>query len=378
MKVLLGLSGGVDSSVAGVLLAQAGYEISAVFMQNWSDTSLPGLYEPCPQSADAAIARNIAAQQGWQFNVKNFEADYMNLVWSKLLSEYQVGRTPNPDILCNQFVKFGAFIHVMESVKADMVATGHYAQIKYAADGTAELHTTDFLGFDSSGQPKENPKDQSYFLSRIPRSVLGLLTFPLAHLEKSQVRSLAQKFGLPNAEKPDSQGICFVGKVSMADFLTQQFGEQTGNILDHEGKIIGHHQGAYRFTMGQRQGIKVAGKEPMYIAGRDLKANTITVVSGHNHPWLYRDQLTIDDLSWLTDQKLKLGDQCHIRFRHRQPLVPATIISITPDLMTIKLQQAEFAPAAGQTLALYRLGQNSAQLLGAGTLTAAVEALPSA
>lgn len=369
-QAVLALSGGVDSAVAGLLLEQQGFAVRPVHLITWTDTSLPGLGGQCPSRSDLSVARSVASQRKWDLCALNFEETYRTEVWDKLVQGYAEGMTPNPDVWCNQFVKFGSILPILDTLGGDVLATGHYAQIKNTETGFA-LHTAEYLT-NADGVYHENEKDQSYFLSRINPSWLSKITFPLGHLPKDRVRELAGLAGLPNALRKDSQGVCFVGKTKFSAMLSAKVGVRQGDILDENGKVIGTHQGSFHFTIGQRTGISVAAPMPYYVARRNNKENTITVVQGHSHPFLYRTLLVATD-PIMHDRTIKSGDRVAFRFRHRQPLEMGTMVTATNAGFSIRADKPQFAPAAGQVLALYAPEKTSARLLGSGFLAQETE-----
>src|SRR5579884_317661 len=260
-KVYVGMSGGVDSSVTAALLKEQGYDVTGVYMKNWSQ-DLPGLI--CPWQEDYQDAKRVAVQLGIDFKMYDFETDYRHKVVDYMVSEYQSGRTPNPDIMCNQEVKFKLFLQTALDDGADLIATGHYARIK---DGRL------FAGLDKG-------KDQSYFLYRVTATALGRSLMPIGELQKTEVRRLAKKLGLATADKKDSQGICFVGKVGIKDFLLHELGPQpAGPIIDQSGREIGRHDGAIFYTLGQRHGLNVGGGLPYYVTHKDMGTNTVYVTT---------------------------------------------------------------------------------------------------
>jgi tRNA-specific 2-thiouridylase len=328
-KIYVGMSGGVDSSVTAALLKEQGYDVTGVYMKNWSQ-DLPGFV--CPWKEDYQDAKRVAVQLGIGFKLYDFETQYHQKVVDYMLTEYQAGRTPNPDIMCNQEVKFKLFLETALEDGADMIATGHYARIK-----NGQLLT----GVDKT-------KDQSYFLYRVTESALSLSLMPIGELHKTEVRRQAEKLGLATANKPDSQGICFVGKVGIKEFLLHELGPQpSGPIIDQSGKMIGQHDGAIFYTIGQRHGLDVGGGLPYYVTRKDIKTNTIYVTTDLDDSKLWTSAVELQDLHWI-NKPPKDGKQYLARLRYRAELVPAT-------LKGHKLSLAEplRGLAAGQSAVIY-------------------------
>lgn len=328
-KVYIGMSGGVDSSVTAALLKEQGYRVTGVYMKNWSQ-DLPGFI--CPWKEDYQDAKRVAVQLGIDFKLYDFETEYRQKVVDYMVAEYQAGRTPNPDIMCNQEVKFKLFLNAAIEDGADMIATGHYARIK---DG--QLHK----GLDAN-------KDQSYFLYRVTEEALRKSLMPIGEMEKPAVRKLASKLGLATADKKDSQGICFVGKVGIKEFLLNELGEQPhGPIIDLSGKTIGEHDGAIFYTIGQRHGLDVGGGLPYYVSSKDMKTNTIYVTTDLNDKLLWHKDVQLTDLHWINKPpKTKVKYQA--RLRYRGPLIDCTI---EKDLVVLSEEQRGIS--AGQSTVIY-------------------------
>src|SRR3954465_15554758 len=298
-KVVIGMSGGVDSSVAAWMLKQQGYEVIGLFMKNWEDDDDS---EYCSTREDWIDAVSVADVVGVDIEAVNFAAEYKDRVFAEFLREYQGGRTPNPDVLCNAEIKFKAFLDHAMRVGADKIATGHYARVRERA-GRFEL----LKGLDDS-------KDQSYFLHRLNQAQLSKTLFPVGELRKTEVRRLAEEIGLPNAKKKDSTGICFIGERPFRDFLNRYISKEPGPIKDPKGRVIGRHEGLSFYTLGQRQGLGIGGvKEkgaqrgggehaPWFVARKDLAKNTLWVVQGHDHAWLQSSALEADDASWIAGE----------------------------------------------------------------------------
>lgn len=303
-KVYVGMSGGVDSSVTAALLKEQDYDVTGVYMKNWSQ-DLPGMV--CPWKEDYQDAKRVAVQLGIGFKMYDFETEYRHKVVDYMLEEYKAGRTPNPDIMCNQEVKFKLFLEAALEDGADIIATGHYARIQ---DGKL------LAGIDPQ-------KDQSYFLCRVSESALRKSLMPIGEYEKPQVRALARKFGLYTAEKKDSQGICFVGKVGIKEFLQEFIKDQPGpgNIIDASGKLIGRHDGALFYTIGQRQGLGVGGGLPYYVVGKDMAKNEVYVTTDLQDARLWHDTITLTNPHWINEPPHE-GEDYTVRTRYRAELIP--------------------------------------------------------
>jgi tRNA-uridine 2-sulfurtransferase len=305
-KVYVGLSGGVDSSVTAALLKEQGFEVTGVYMKNWSQ-DLPGF--ECPWKQDFTDAKRVAVQLGIPFKMFDFEKEYRQKVVDYMIAEYQAGRTPNPDIMCNQEVKFKLFLEAALEDGADMIATGHYARVK-----NGQLHTA-----------KDTNKDQTYFLYRVTEDALTKTLFPLGDYTKPEVRELAKKYDLITAAKKESMGICFVGKVGIKEFLTHELGPQKpGDIIDQTGTAIGRHDGAIFYTIGQRHGLDVGGGLPYYVVGKDMAKNEVYVTTDINDNRLWNKALDLTSLHWI-NQAPKDGHKVQVRTRHRAELVPGTL-----------------------------------------------------
>ena len=332
-KVYVGLSGGVDSSLSAALLLEAGYDVVGVYMKNWSQ-DLPGM--KCPWAEDLADAKRIAVQLGIPFKVFDFEKEYKHLVVDYMVREYEAGRTPNPDVMCNKEVKFGLFLQAALSDGADKIATGHYAQIGKAGAKAQLLRAVD-----------EN-KDQTYFLYRITEKALEKTLFPIGHLTKPEVRQYASKRGLITASRRESQGICFVGNVGIKEFLTQYIQTETGNIVEKDsGKIVGQHDGAIFYTFGQRHRLGVGGGMPYYVVGKDMAKNEVYVSTNLNDNKFWKKEIRLTDRHWINETP-KNDKTYQARLRHRGSLIECTIKNDV-----LKLNQAERAIASGQSAVLY-------------------------
>lgn len=342
--VFVGLSGGVDSSVTAALLKQQGYNVVGVFMKNWSK-DLPGM--PCPWKEDYQDAKRVAVQLGIDFKMYDFETDYRQRVVDYMVAGYQAGRTPNPDIMCNQEVKFRLFLETALDDGADMIATGHYARTQ-----NGQLLTA-----------KDSNKDQTYFLYRVSSEALTKTLFPLGEYTKPQVRDLAKQFGLVTATKKESMGICFVGKVGIKDFLLHELGPQLpGAIIDEYGRRIGTHDGAIFYTIGQRHGLDVGGGLPYYVTGKDMNRNEVYVTTKIDDPNLWTKQLKLVDVHWIGPIP-EDGQRVLVRTRHRASLVEAQVRIMT-DTVILDLTDEIRAATPGQSAVIY----HSQECLGGGIL----------
>ncbi len=428
MKVYVGMSGGVDSSVAAALLKEQGHDVIGVYMKNWTK-DLPGM--KCPWAEDLADAKRVAVQLGIPFKVFDFEAEYKRSVVNYMINEYKAGRTPNPDIMCNQEVKFKLFLETALEDGADMIATGHYARVMHstsysqpsalgpvaagkpphgarklramgappsappsnsARDGlmfNLDFSSAEIQGDTVDGAPVarnevstmgklsgvagpsreaiagdelteaelltgvDSMKDQSYFLYRVTEKALRHTLMPVGEFEKLKIRELAAERGLITASKKDSQGICFVGKVGMKEFLSQYVMAEPGPIIDvRTNKEIGQHDGAIFYTIGQRQGLGVGGGLPFYVIGKDMEKNIVYVTTKLDDEHLWSEKLELTSLHWI-NKLPKVGQEYHVRSRYRARLVPATVMLLEDGQLTLKLQIAERAVTPGQSTVLY-------------------------
>jgi len=353
--VLVGMSGGVDSSVAAALLVRRGFAVIGGFIKNWSDTKDLATGE-CAWKGERRDAMRVAARLGIPLVTFDFEKAYRQRVVDALFKGYAKGLTPNPDVLCNEEIKFGLFLAQARKLGCDFVATGHYARIRRDASGVAHL----LRGLDPD-------KDQSYFLYRVPQSALAMSLFPVGHLRKPQVRSLAQRLKLPVAEKPDSQGICFIGKLDMVAFLRKKIPSKPGDIVDGEGSVLGRHSGLDGYTIGQRERIQVAkGGKPWFVADKDLENNRLIVVQGADHPRLYSKSIELDDLHWTSGKTPAYPQACSVQVRYRQDPIPAVLGSGKGKRARVQFRRPVKAAAPGQSAVVYR----GSECLGGGIITA--------
>lgn len=340
-KVYVGMSGGVDSSVTAALLKEQGYAVTGVYMKNWS-RDLPGMV--CPWKEDFQDAKRVAVQLGIDFKMYDFETEYRHKVVDYMVREYQAGRTPNPDVMCNQEVKFKLFLETALADGADLIATGHYAKIK-----AGKLYAA-----------ADKTKDQSYFLYRVPENALRHSLMPIGELKKTEVRALAKKLGLATAEKKDSQGICFVGKVGIKEFLLNELGPRpAGPIIDQNGKEIGEHDGAIFYTIGQRHGLDVGGGLPYYVTRKDMKTNAVYVTTDLDDKNLWTKELKLENLHWI-NEKPDEKKQYQARLRYRGPLVACQL----KDKKLI-LAEEQRGIATGQSAVLY----DADRVLGGGVIS---------
>ena len=395
MKVVVGLSGGVDSSVTAYLLQQQGHEVIGLFMRNWNDASVT-LEDKCPWIEDSNDALLVAQKLGIPFQVIDMSELYKERIVDYMFAEYEKGRTPNPDVLCNREVKFDVFLKTALSLGADKVATGHYARLSSFADESGKEVYQLMAG-------KDNNKDQSYFLCQLSQEQLSKAIFPIGELTKPEVREIAREIGLATAEKKDSQGLCFIGKVSLPTFLQQQLAPKEGDIVEifkdfhkyHEdspkfenkleelkylsdkitykkedGKVIGKHQGAQFYTIGQSKGLGIGGhKESCFLISRDVEQNLVFVGEGKDFPGLYRKALRInnDEVHWIReDLRLKNGESMEVmaRIRYRQPLEKAILYQFEEGFF-IEFENPQSAIAEGQFAAWYY----GDELLGSGVIS---------
>lgn len=389
MRIVVGLSGGVDSSVAALKLVEQGHEVIGLFMRNWHDTSVT-ISDDCPWIDDSNDAMLVAEHLGIPFQVIDFSKEYHDRIVDYMFNEYENGRTPNPDVLCNREIKFDLFLKAAKKLGAKAVATGHYCRKSSSTlpDGSVENEL--IAGSDPN-------KDQSYFLCQLTQSQLDFAIFPIGEMLKPDLRLIAKEAGLPNADKKDSQGLCFIGKVRLPEFLQKKLSVIPGEIIEidgeHEtfdtnesdglskraapfkyspdmGKVVGKHQGAHFYTIGQRKGLNIGGNpHPLFIIGTDVKTNTIYVGQGDKHPGLLRRALRVEpkDIHWLLpSHQLSIGEKksYSLRFRYRQPLQSGEII-MTEEGLYLNFDKPQRGIAAGQFAVWY----DGEKLVGSGPIS---------
>lgn len=354
-RVVVGMSGGVDSSVAALLLKQQGYDVVGIFMKNWDDTDEFGR---CTAEEDYEDVKRVCRHIGIPYYTVNFEEEYRDKVFAYFLDEYRKGRTPNPDVMCNREIKFGHFLEKALALGADRIATGHYARVEKRGDTYVLLR-----GVDAN-------KDQSYFLNQLNQYQLSKTLFPLGHLTKPQVRQIAREAGLPTANKKDSTGICFIGEKDFRTFLSQYLPAQPGDIRTLDGELKGRHQGLMYYTLGQRQGLGIGGGgtgEPWFVADKNLAHNTLYVVQGGNHPALFSYGLLAVDVNWISGQPPTGGPgsfSCTAKFRYRQA-DQAVTVTVRPDgHCLVRFEQPQKAVTPGQAVVFY----DGDVCLGGGTI----------
>ncbi len=350
-RIVVGMSGGVDSSVSAWLLKQQGYEVIGLFMKNWEDDDDS---EYCSSRQDWLDAASVADLVGVEIEAVNFAAEYKERVFAEFLREYQAGRTPNPDVLCNAEIKFKAFLDHAMSLGAERIATGHYARVRAVEQGGATRYQL-LKGLDAG-------KDQSYFLHRLNQAQLSRTLFPLGELPKTEVRRIAHELGLPNAAKKDSTGICFIGERPFREFLNRYLPSQPGPIKTPEGKVLGKHHGLAFYTLGQRKGLGIGGvkgsqredgtADAWYVARKSLDDNTLYVVQGHDHPWLLQPRLRAQDASWVAGNAPVPG-RYGAKTRYRQRDAACELLVGGEGAFELAFDDAQWAVTPGQSAVLY-------------------------
>jgi len=356
-KIFVGMSGGVDSSVTAYLLQKQGYEVIGVFMKNWSGklkTSRGEFDFPCSSQSDFEDARQIANLLKIPIYTFDFEKEYRDKVIEYFVKEIKKSRTPNPDVMCNKEIKFKVFLDKSLSLGADMIATGHYARVVYESDEYKLLKGLDIT------------KDQSYFLNTLGQYELSKTLFPIGNLEKSEVRKIAKEVNLPNADKPDSQGICFVGEIDVNSFIEAFVGENEGDIITEDGEVIGKHKGLYYYTIGQRKGLGIGGGIPYFVIDKDLDKNNLIVSKGLDPESLYKKFVLINELSFTNDNNIpEFPLKCMAKIRYRSNDVDCVVYSTDrPDVLKVGFLKEQRAITKGQFLVLY----NNQELIGSGIM----------
>ncbi|CAH2930892.1 MAG: tRNA-specific 2-thiouridylase MnmA (EC [uncultured Paraburkholderia sp.] len=372
-KVVVGMSGGVDSSVTAWLLKEQGYDVVGLFMKNWEDDDS----EYCSTRQDWIDVVSVADLIGIDVEAVNFASEYKDRVFAEFLREYSAGRTPNPDVLCNAEIKFKAFLDHAMSLGAETIATGHYARVR-ENNGRFEL----LKAFDHT-------KDQSYFLHRLNQAQLSKTLFPLGEIPKTKVREIAEQIALPNAKKKDSTGICFIGERPFREFLNRHLPTKPGPMKTTDGKVVGEHIGLAFYTFGQRKGIGLGGSkdgsgEPWFVAGKDIASNTLYVAQGHDHPWLLGHTLTAGNTSWVAGEPPAEGFACGAKTRYRQADARCTFSAADKaasnaanageDLFQLTFDEAQWAVTPGQSAVLY----DGDVCLGGGIIEHAATGQPAA
>jgi len=348
-RIVVGLSGGVDSAVAALLLKQQGHEVTGLFMKNWEDDDTD---EHCSTREDLVDAVAVADCLGIEIETVNFSAEYKERVFAEFLEEYRAGRTPNPDVLCNAEIKFRAFLDHAMNLGADHIATGHYAQVRATESGYQLLKAED------------GNKDQTYFLHRLNQAQLAKTLFPLGQLYKPDVRRIAREAGLPNHARKDSTGICFIGERPFREFLNRYLPASPGNICTPAGEIVGRHMGLMFYTLGQRQGLGIGGRrnpgpaeenegEAWYVAAKDMERNRLIVVQGRNHAELYANRAVAVKLSWVSGTPAHCNWVYGAKVRYRQKDAPCAIVELDRDHCVVEFAEPQWAVTPGQSVVIY-------------------------
>ncbi|NUO71203.1 MAG: tRNA 2-thiouridine(34) synthase MnmA [Frateuria sp.] len=342
MKVMLGVSGGVDSSVAALLLQQAGHPVEGLFMQNWEEDERSG---PCTADADRKDALAVCGRLGIPFHVRNFAAEYWDGVFEHFLAEYRAGRTPNPDVLCNREIKFKTFLDEARALGAEKIATGHYARVD-CRDGRYRLL-----------RALDTAKDQTYFLHALGQRQLAATLFPVGEIEKAQVRELARAAALPTHAKKDSTGICFIGERDFRSFLSQYIPARPGEMRTPEGALVGQHQGSMYYTLGQRNGLGIGGRqglsgEPWYVVGKDVAANVLYVAQGGENHWLQSKRVTAEAPSWVAGAPPPVSFRCTAKTRYRQA-DQSCEVHVRVDGVEVRFDDPQRAVTPGQSIVFY-------------------------
>lgn len=350
-RIVVGISGGVDSAIAAWRLREQGHEVIGVFMKNWEEDDTPGY---CAAVEDLKAATAVCAHLGIPLKQVNFAAEYWDRVFERFLAEHRAGRTPNPDVLCNKEIKFKAFLDYARDLGATRIATGHYARID-ARDGRPHLL-----------KARDRNKDQTYFLCAVTQEALACTLFPIGELTKPEVRSLAQSIGLPNYDRPDSTGICFIGERNYKPFLTRFLAAEPGDMRTPEGEIKGRHDGLTYYTLGQRHGLGVGGPGgAWYVVAKDIASNTLYVAQGEHHPALYHDALVATDAHWINAPP-RLGAKLTAKTRYRQADQPCAVEPQPDGRLRVVFESPQRALTPGQSVVFY----NGEECLGGATIEA--------
>ncbi len=354
-RVVVGMSGGVDSSVAALLLKEQGYDVIGIFMKNWDDTDEFGV---CTATEDYEDVISVCNEIGIPYYAVNFEKQYWDKVFTYFLEEYKAGRTPNPDVMCNKEIKFKAFLEHAMSLGADYLATGHYAQVVNTDEGVKML------------RGKDEGKDQTYFLNQLTPEMLEKVMFPIGHLDKNDVRQKALDAGLSTAKKKDSTGICFIGERNFKEFLGQYLPAQPGEMKSLEGEVKGKHDGLMYYTIGQRHGLGIGGAgDPWFVIGKDLQENVLLVGQGFHHDALYSDSLTAVDISFTRTETMSDTFNCTAKFRYRQPDTEVTVVRTGENTATVQFKEPVRAITPGQAVVFYE----GDECLGGGTIDTVIK-----
>lgn len=349
-RVVVGMSGGVDSSVAALMLKEQGYDVIGIFMKNWDDTDEFG---HCTATEDYEDVIKVCNKIGIPYYAVNFEKQYWEKVFQYFLNEYKAGRTPNPDVMCNKEIKFKAFLEHALELGADYLATGHYARVANI-DGEYKM----LRGVD-------NNKDQTYFLNQLGQEQLSRVLFPIGEIEKTEVRRLAEEADLATAKKKDSTGICFIGERNFKEFLSGYLPAQKGNMETFDGEVVGRHDGLMYYTIGQRHGLGIGGQgEPWFVIGKDLKRNVLIVGQGFHNDLLYSDSIIATDVSWVSDQPKPATFKCTAKFRYRQPDNVVTVETLENGEVRVIFDEPIRAITPGQAVVFY----DGEECLGGGTI----------